>query len=110
MRGQYQTPGPDDPAAYDIAELGADITAVADATQASHLLGHSFGGLVARAAVLGGYSPDSLTLLGARDRAHCRARRTEELHFFLSHSTAPRTRTSRTRSRSCGPPRSGRRR
>ena len=65
LRGQYQTPGPDDPAAYDIAELGADITAVAEATQASHLLGHSFGGLVARSAVLGGYTPDSLTLLSS---------------------------------------------
>jgi pimeloyl-ACP methyl ester carboxylesterase len=84
MRGQYQTPGPDDPAAYDIAELGADITAVADATQASHLLGHSFGGLVARAAVLGGYSPDSLTLLSSGPGA-LPGPRTEELHFFLSH-------------------------
>jgi pimeloyl-ACP methyl ester carboxylesterase len=52
LRGQYQTPGPDDPAAYDLAELGADVAALADATGATHLLGHSFGGLVARAAVL----------------------------------------------------------
>src|ERR1700742_704300 len=63
LRGQYQTPGADDPAAEGIAELGTDIMAVADATQASHLLGHSFGGLVARSAFLGGYTPDSLTLL-----------------------------------------------
>lgn len=65
MRGQYQTPGPDDPAAYDPAELGADIAAVAGATAAVHLLGHSFGGLVAREAVLGGYGPASLTLLSS---------------------------------------------
>jgi pimeloyl-ACP methyl ester carboxylesterase len=52
LRGQYQTPGPDDPAAYDLAELGADVAALADATGTTHLLGHSFGGLVARAAVL----------------------------------------------------------
>lgn len=64
QRGQYQTPGPDDPAAYDMAELGADITALARATAATHLLGHSFGGLVAREAVLAGdQMPGSLTLL-----------------------------------------------
>jgi pimeloyl-ACP methyl ester carboxylesterase len=64
LRGQYQTPGPDDPAAYEVAELGADISAVARATAATHLLGHSFGGLVAREAVLaGGETPRSLTLL-----------------------------------------------
>jgi pimeloyl-ACP methyl ester carboxylesterase len=84
MRGQYQTQGPDDPAAYDIAELGADITAVADATQASHLLGHSFGGLVARSAILGGYTPDSLTLLSSGPAA-LPGTRAEELHFFLDH-------------------------
>lgn len=60
MRGQYQTPGPDDTAAYDMAELGADIATVARATAATHLLGHSFGGLVAREAILtGGYAPGS---------------------------------------------------
>jgi len=65
LRGQYQTDGPDDPAGYRIEELGADVTAVAESTGAFHLLGHSFGGLVARAAVLGGYSPASLTLLSS---------------------------------------------
>ena len=84
LRGQYQTPGPDDPAAYDLAELGADITAVAEATQASHLLGHSFGGLVARSAVLGGYTPDSLTLLSSGPGA-LPGPRAEELRVFLSY-------------------------
>jgi len=65
MRGQYQTPGPDDPDAYHPARLGADIAAVAEATKAVHLLGHSFGGLVAREAVIGGYSPASLTLMSS---------------------------------------------
>lgn len=65
MRGQYQTPGPDDPAAYDPARLGADIAAVAQATETVHLLGHSFGGLVAREAVLAGYGPASLTLMSS---------------------------------------------
>src|SRR6201995_3871657 len=30
QRGQYQTPGPDDPAAYAIRELGADVAAIVD--------------------------------------------------------------------------------
>ena len=31
LRGQYQTPGPDDPGAYAIRELGADVAAIVDA-------------------------------------------------------------------------------
>ena len=65
MRGQYQTPGPDDPAAYDWPALAADIAAVAKATDTTHLLGHSFGGLVTREAVLAGYTPGSLTLMSS---------------------------------------------
>src|SRR6202012_2159145 len=61
QRGQYQTPGPDDADAYDPRELGADVAAM----KAAHLLGHSFGGLVAREAVLGGCGPTSLTLLSS---------------------------------------------
>jgi pimeloyl-ACP methyl ester carboxylesterase len=82
MRGQYQTPGPDDADAYDPAELGADIAAIATATQATHLLGHSFGGLVAREAVLGGYAPASLTLLSSGPGA-LTGPRAEELHSML---------------------------
>jgi pimeloyl-ACP methyl ester carboxylesterase len=84
LRGQYQTPGPDDPAAYGLAELGADVAAVAEATQTAHLLGHSFGGLVARSAVLGGYTPDSLTLLSSGPGA-LTGPRAEELRLFLDH-------------------------
>ena len=84
LRGQYQTAGPDDPAGYDLAELGADVTAVADATGASHLLGHSFGGLVARTAVLDGYRPSSLTLLSSGPAALPGAR-AEELHHLLNY-------------------------
>jgi pimeloyl-ACP methyl ester carboxylesterase len=67
QRGQYQTPGPDDPAAYAIRELGADVAAIVDAVPARvngahgsdvagpvHLVGHSFGGLVVREALLRG--------------------------------------------------------
>jgi pimeloyl-ACP methyl ester carboxylesterase len=71
QRGQYESPGPDDPAAYTVAELAGDVLAVAGILRAEdpgplHLLGHSFGGLVARAAVLA--DPQlfaSLTLLGS---------------------------------------------
>jgi pimeloyl-ACP methyl ester carboxylesterase len=83
MRGQYQTPGPDDPAAYDPVELGADIAAVAEATGAVHLLGHSFGGLVAREAILGGYAPASLTLMSSGPSA-LHGPRAEELRTMLS--------------------------
>jgi pimeloyl-ACP methyl ester carboxylesterase len=83
LRGQYQTHGPDDADAYHPAELGADIAVLAEATQATHLLGHSFGGLVAREAVLGGYAPASLTLLSSGPGA-LTGPRAEELHAILS--------------------------
>jgi pimeloyl-ACP methyl ester carboxylesterase len=71
QRGQYESPGPDDPAAYTIDELAGDVLAVGrllltEATGPVHLLGHSFGGLVTRAAVLA--EPAlfaSFTLLGS---------------------------------------------
>jgi pimeloyl-ACP methyl ester carboxylesterase len=71
QRGQFESPGPDDPAAYSVAELGADVVAVArvlrqESGEPLHLLGHSFGGLVTRAAVLA--EPGlftSITLLGS---------------------------------------------
>ncbi len=52
MRGQFETPGPDDHDGYSAAALGADSTAVARATGAGHLVGHSYGGLATREAVL----------------------------------------------------------
>jgi pimeloyl-ACP methyl ester carboxylesterase len=54
MRGQFETPGADDPGAYSAAALGADIAAIMHATSARHLVGHSYGGLVGREAVLAG--------------------------------------------------------
>lgn len=53
QRGQYETAGPADPSAYTLAELGADVVAMSKALGGySQLVGHSFGGLVAREAVL----------------------------------------------------------
>jgi pimeloyl-ACP methyl ester carboxylesterase len=83
MRGQHETPGPDDPAAYTMAALGADIAELAAASGTRHLLGHSFGGLVAREAVLtAGYEPLSLTLLSSGPSA-VPGGRAEKLAFML---------------------------
>lgn len=70
MRGQYETPGPDDRDAYTCAALGADVAAVLSALAGStpvHLLGHSFGGLVTRETVLGDSRPPlaSFTLMSS---------------------------------------------
>jgi pimeloyl-ACP methyl ester carboxylesterase len=73
MRGQYQSPAAAGAAGYQLDELASDLIALAVAiaadtggTGGTHLLGHSFGGLIARHAVL--TEPDaflSLTLLGS---------------------------------------------
>jgi pimeloyl-ACP methyl ester carboxylesterase len=71
QRGQFESVGPDDPGAYTVDALAADVLAVlADLAgpdrRPVHLVGHSFGGLVARAATLA--RPDavaSLVLLGS---------------------------------------------
>jgi pimeloyl-ACP methyl ester carboxylesterase len=53
LRGQYETPGPEETSAYTCAELGADIAAVLESfDDAVHLVGHSFGGLVTRETVI----------------------------------------------------------
>ncbi len=83
QRGQYETPGPDDPAAYDLAELGNDVAALLAATRAVHLLGHSFGGLVAREALLSKEAPvASITLMSSGPGALPGAR-AAELRSFL---------------------------
>ncbi|QNE75101.1 alpha/beta fold hydrolase [Streptomyces finlayi] len=69
-RGQYETEGTDRQEAYAQAELARDVLAQAEALGAGenrlHLLGHSLGGQVARAAVLLDGSPfRSLTLLSS---------------------------------------------
>ncbi|MGK5641413.1 alpha/beta fold hydrolase [Streptomyces sp. URMC 126] len=67
-RGQYETPGSADASAYGREELALDVLAQAAALGDGpvHLLGHSLGGLIARAAVLRDPRPfRSLTLMSS---------------------------------------------
>jgi pimeloyl-ACP methyl ester carboxylesterase len=54
QRGAFQSPGPDDPAAYTVEALGNDLLQLIKALGDGpvHVVGHSFGGLVSRSAVL----------------------------------------------------------
>ncbi len=53
LPGQFESSGPADPAGYTPDRLAAAVAAVARTSSAPvHLVGHSFGGLVARAAVI----------------------------------------------------------
>lgn len=62
LRGQFESPGADDPSGYEVAALAEDVLAVAAGMGAPvHLVGHSLGGLVARAAALS--APKSLRSL-----------------------------------------------
>ena len=81
MRGQYETPGGDDAAAYQLDALAADVTMIADwlgsgradpagrtghRRRGIHLLGHSLGGLVAREVLLARAAQiSSLTLMSS---------------------------------------------
>ncbi|MEU3754454.1 alpha/beta hydrolase [Streptomyces olivoreticuli] len=64
-RGQHESAGPREASAYAQDELARDVIAQAEALGGGvHLLGHSFGGLVCRAAVLLDASPfRSLTIM-----------------------------------------------
>jgi pimeloyl-ACP methyl ester carboxylesterase len=69
LPGQYESPGPDreedhypDPLGRTVAALVAELAAGGDRVL---LLGHSYGGLVARSAVLAGAPVTGLTLLGS---------------------------------------------
>lgn len=64
LPGQFESPGPPDEEAYLPAALGAVVAGlISDIDGPVVLLGHSYGGLVARAAVLAGARVAGLTLL-----------------------------------------------
>jgi pimeloyl-ACP methyl ester carboxylesterase len=68
QRGQHESPGPDDPAAYEVPALAAHLLSFLASLGAgpAHVVGHSFGGLVARAAAIADPAAfASLTLLGS---------------------------------------------
>lgn len=67
LYGQYESAGSGDPAAYSLADLGRDLLdARAALAGPVHLIGHSFGGLTAREAVLADPTAfASLILLGS---------------------------------------------
>nr|WP_246422200.1 alpha/beta hydrolase [Nocardiopsis mwathae] len=68
MPGQYESPGPADPASYTREGLGRAVAELVRALDEGpvHLLGHSFGGLVTRETVLAGDVPLlSLTLMSS---------------------------------------------
>jgi pimeloyl-ACP methyl ester carboxylesterase len=54
QRGQHESPGGDDPAAYAIDVLAGELLELVDTLGdgPAHVVGHSFGGLVSRAAAL----------------------------------------------------------
>ena len=85
MRGQFETASAEDPAGYAAAALGADILAIMHATGARHLVGHSYGGLVGREAVLAGTGAEfaSFTLMSSGPAA-LTGPRAEELRAMLT--------------------------
>ncbi|MEV6952380.1 alpha/beta fold hydrolase [Streptomyces sp. NPDC051183] len=73
-RGQFETPGARAEAPYALEELGRDVLAQAVALGSGplHLLGHSLGGLIVRAAVVREPGPfASLTLMSTGPGAVC---------------------------------------
>jgi pimeloyl-ACP methyl ester carboxylesterase len=86
MRGQFETPGAAGPDGYTPPALAADIAAVIQATGARHLLGHSYGGLVTREALLRTRSQEdigSFTLMSSGPSA-LTGPRAEELRVMLT--------------------------
>ena len=85
MRGQFETASAEDPAGYAAAALGADILAIMLQTGARHLVGHSYGGLVGREAVLSGAGGEfgSFTLMSSGPGA-LTGRRARDLRAMLA--------------------------
>ncbi|TAM91448.1 MAG: alpha/beta hydrolase, partial [Jatrophihabitans sp.] len=89
LPGQFESAGPDDPGEYAVDRLGQRVLRAAAALGPRvHLLGHSFGGLVARAAVIAAAERfASLVLLdsGPSALAGARAERIRLLAPLLPH-------------------------
>ena len=85
MRGQFETAGADEPGGYAAAALGADILAIMHSTGARHLVGHSYGGLIGREAVLAaaGAELTSFTLMSSGPGA-LTGRRARDLRAMLA--------------------------
>ena len=84
QRGQHDSPGPDDVTAYTVAALAADLLAVLGQLDAGpvHLVGHSFGGLVARAAAISDPTALASLVLLCSGPAALRGPRTDLLPFL----------------------------
>jgi pimeloyl-ACP methyl ester carboxylesterase len=109
MRGQFETASAEDPAGYAAAALGADILAIMHETGARHLVGHSYGGLVGREAVLAGAGAEfgSFTLMSSGPGA-LTGPRAEDLRAMLGAlgvEDGGRTNSSQPEA---GPPEAGR--
>lgn len=66
LRGQHESAGPDDPAAYTFDALAGDVACVLAALgDRVHLVGHSMGGLITRRAILAGARPLSYAIVGS---------------------------------------------
>ena len=112
MRGQFETAGADEPGGYAAAALGADILAIMHATGARHLVGHSYGGLIGREAVLAAAGAEfaSFTLMSSGPGA-LTGPRARDLRAMLAALGVRRTgghrRGRRTDARGPGSPSSG---
>jgi len=95
LPGQYESPAPGDLTGYGTAWLGRSVAALAEALDEGpvHLLGHSYGGLVSREAVIGDPSPFlSLALMSSGPSAVPSAGRVadaERLIAFLRPDPTP---------------------
>lgn len=87
LPGQFESPGPDDPSWYTPANLAGVVRQVCvQCGEQVHLVGHSFGGLVARAAVLadpGPYADLVLMSSGPAAIGGVRRRRLDDLEALL---------------------------
>ena len=102
LRGQHESPGPDDPAAYVVDALAADVLAVIALLGGPvHLLGHSFGGLVCRRAVLLQPSAVRSLVLLASGPAALTGPRVDVLAFLPGVIAQAAWRRSPTRPSSC---------